>query len=131
MVLFGAALMVPAWTGCVRRNLTIRTDPQEARVYLNDRMVGTSPVTVGFTWYGDYDVVLRKEGYETLKTNFRVQAPWYQLPPFDFVAETMVPGTIEDNHEASFTLTPAEPVDHEALVETAAAFREEAIFGSE
>ena len=49
--------------GCVRRTLMVRTEPEGARVFLNDYEVGTSPVSVDFTWYGDYDVIVRKDGY--------------------------------------------------------------------
>src|SRR5437016_11722038 len=39
--------------GCVRRTVTVRTDPQGAAVVLNDQHIGTSPVSVDFTWYGE------------------------------------------------------------------------------
>ena len=88
--------------GCVRRTVTINTDPQGARVILNDEEVGTSPVSVDFTWYGDYDVIIRHEAYETLHTHKRIKAPWYQVPPIDFFAEAFVPFTIHDRHEMCF-----------------------------
>lgn len=125
------AITVGVGAGCVRRTMTITTDPQGANVYLNDREVGTSPVTLGFTWYGDYDIILRKDGYDTLKTNHRLEAPWYELPPLDLIAEAFIPTTIEDHHEIHFSLTPAEPVDHETLLERATEFRERALFEEE
>jgi len=83
LVLCGAGI------GCVRRTLTINSDPQGALVYLNDAEVGRTPVSVDFLWYGDYDVILRKEGYATLQTNERVNEPWYQVPPIDFREELL------------------------------------------
>ncbi len=52
-------------SGCVERKLTINTAPPGAMVVLNDEEIGTSPVTVSFEWYGDYNVRVSKEGFET------------------------------------------------------------------
>ena len=41
--------------GCVRRTITISTDPPGTMVWLNDREVGRSPVDVDFDYYGTYD----------------------------------------------------------------------------
>ena len=113
--------------GCVRRTVTIRTDPQGARVLLNDEPVGTTPVTVDFTWYGDYDVACSKDG-ETLRTHHRIDAPWYQIPPFDFFAEILTPFTIEDHREMAFTLEPAQKMDQPELIDRAKEFRDQALF---
>jgi hypothetical protein len=81
----GAALAVG--TGCVRRDLTVTSDPPGALVFLNDTEAGRTPLTRPFTFYGTYDVRLRKEGYKTLKTKSLVLAPWWQWVPIDLVAE--------------------------------------------
>lgn len=117
--------------GCVRRTVTVNTDPQGATVILNDQQIGTSPVSIDFTWYGDYDVQLQLEGYETLRTNHRLHAPWYQIPPFDFVAEALMPFEIHDQQVMNFTLEPAKPVDRNELIESARDLRERALFESE
>ena len=125
MVVFAASL-----GGCVRRTMTIRTEPVSgARVFLNDEEVGRSPVTVDFTWYGDYDVIIRHPDYETLKTNWRVREPWYQYPPFDFFAEVVVPFEIHDNrHDRTFALAPRQTPTRDELVQRADALRERALF---
>ena len=89
--------------GCVRRSLTVRSDPPGAIVQLNGVEVGRTPMTRDFTWYGTYDVVLRKEGYETLKTRGKVIAPWWQWVPIDFFAE-MLP--LHDQRELAYTMKP-------------------------
>ncbi|UCD29030.1 MAG: PEGA domain-containing protein [Planctomycetota bacterium] len=118
-------------TGCVRRTVTIHTDPQGARIILNDEEVGTSPVSVDFTWYGDYDVTIRHEGYETLHTHQRLNAPWYQIPPIDFFAEAFVPFTIHDRHQMFFTLETRKPIDKTELVGDAVEMRQRTLYGSE
>ena len=61
-----ALAVLAGLTGCVRRTIRITTEPPHALVYLNDQEIGRSAVTTDFIWYGDYDVIVRKEGYKTL-----------------------------------------------------------------
>jgi len=117
------ALALP---GCVRRTLTIQTEPAGALVFLNDEEVGRSPVSTDFTWYGDYDVAIRHPGYQTLKTHIPVLPPWYQLPPLDFLAEVFWPGHIHDTHTHAFTLAPSVTPGREELIERAEAVRDRA-----
>ena len=106
-------------TGCVERRLTINTEPQGALVMLNDEEIGISPVTVSFNWYGDYNVRINMEGYETLKTHKALKAPWYDKFPFDFFAQCVNPSRIVDSYEWTFTLDKAKPIDNEQLVNSA------------
>ena len=114
--------------GCVRRTLTINTEPSGALVLLNDEEVGHSPVTTDFTWYGDYDVIVRHPGYETLKTHLPVRHPWYQIPPIDFFFEVLWPGRIHDARSYDFSLVEAEAPTRPELIERAEALRDRALF---
>ncbi len=115
--------------GCVERTARIQTDPPGALVIVNDEEVGTSPVKFHFLWYGDYDIILRKAGYKTLKTHYRLQPPWYQYPPFDLIAETLVPTMIRDEHVLpTFVLEPAEEPATLDVVQRAVELRERALF---
>ena len=102
--------------GCVERQLTINTQPQEALVVLNDEEIGTSPVTVSFNWYGDYDVRITKEGYQTLKTHRKLESPWYDNFPFDFFAQILNPQRMVDSYEWSFELPEKVQVSREELI---------------
>lgn len=116
--------------GCVERVMKISTTPTGARVFVNDEEVGLSPVKVSFVWYGDYDIVIRKQGYETLKTHYRIDAPWYQYPVVDLVAEAMIPTMIRDEHVLpDFVLTPAEIPPSSELVGRATEMRDRTTFG--
>ena len=115
--------------GCVERTMKINTHPEGARVIINDEEVGVSPTKVSFLWYGDYEIILRKRGYETYHTHYRLDPPWYQIPPIDLVAETMIPGTIHDDRVLpTYTLAPAESPPAEALVDRAVKLRNRALF---
>jgi hypothetical protein len=98
-----AALVLVA--GCVERTMTIKSDPPGALIYLNDREIGRTPVTRDFTWYGNYQVEVRKDGYETLKTHKWVIAPAYEWIPLDLLAE-LVPVTFRDRQKLFFQLKP-------------------------
>jgi hypothetical protein len=106
-------------TGCVERKLTINTDPQGAIVALNDEEIGISPVTVSFEWYGDYDVRISKDGFQTLKTHRNLKGPWYDAFPFDFFANCVNPKRIVDSYEWTFTLAPQVQPDRDELIRNA------------
>jgi hypothetical protein len=128
---FTAALaLLLVLSGCVERIMKIESDPQGARVFVNDEEVGVTPVRLSFLWYGDYDVMLRKDGYETLKTGYRIDAPWYQYPPIDLVAECLIPGTIQDVHVLpTYQLEPAAVPPVSEVVERAVRLRSRALSG--
>lgn len=104
--------------GCVERTMTITSSPPGALVYLNDEEVGRTPLTRPFLWYGNYDVAVRKDGYETLKTTQNVKAPIFQIVPFDFFAEVL-PLQLKDHQSFFYTITPTQPPDPQALLKRA------------
>jgi len=110
--------------GCVERQLTINTEPQGALVFLNDEEIGTSPVTVSFEWYGDYNVRINKEGYETLNTHRKLKAPWYDKGPYDFFA-MLRPKRIVDSYQWLFTLEGKKQISREELIQNAEKLKNE------
>ena len=103
------------------RTLRLESDPPGALVYLNGEEVARTPAEVPLAWYGKYDVAVRKEGYETLKTERWVIAPWWQWPPIDLVAE-LLPVPLRDRHRLRFELEPAGSLE-EGLLDRAQALR--------
>lgn len=114
-------------SACVRRTITITTEPPNARVFLNEQEVGRSAVTTDFLWYGDYGVAIRKEGYETLQTNWVIKPPWYQRVPLDFFAEVLWPGQLHDTHSQHYVLEPAKTPTQEELIGRAVETRDRAL----
>ncbi len=112
---FAARVVLPLMVvfmvgGCVQRRLTIRSNPPGARVYVGDQEIGTTPVSTDFVYYGTRKIRLVKPGFETLVVNQQLPTPWYQIPPLDFVSETLVPGEIRDERVVNFQLVPLQPV---------------------
>jgi len=110
--------------GCVERRLTINTNPAGAQVLLNDEDVGISPVTTSFNWYGDYNVTIRKEGCQTLNTHRKLERPWHDYPPFDFILGVLYPGQIVNSYQWSFDLEPQKEIDRTELIKAAEQFAE-------
>lgn len=106
--------------GCIERTVSINTEPEGATVMLNDEEVGKSPVRVPFTWYGDYDIIIRKPGYQTIKTNHNIKTPWYELPGIDLFTECLMPFTVHDDRTLdTYVLQPSKPVEKQALLQSA------------
>ena len=125
--LAAAVILLGTIAGCVERTVSINTEPQGATVMLNDQDIGRTPVKVPFTWYGDYDLVVRKEGYETVKTSHRLQTPWYELPGVDLFSECFIPFTIHDDRTVpTIALDQARRPTQDALLKNAAEMRAEA-----
>lgn len=118
---------VLGWCGCVERYISVTSRPAGAIVWLNDEEVGTTPVTVPFTWYGEYSVVLRKEGCQTLKTSQKLEAPVYQWVGLDLIAECLLPIDFVDKHEWAYELQPQSQPEPEVLIERAQEMREQTL----
>jgi hypothetical protein len=102
--------------GCVRRRLMIRSNPPGAMVYVDNQPIGQTPCATSFVYYGTREIRLVKPGYETLTINQPIPAPWYQIPPIDFVSENLVPSEIQDFRTVTFNLQPQVIVPIDQLI---------------
>jgi hypothetical protein len=110
----GATLFM---SGCVRRVVSITSEPSGATVWLNDREIGRTPCEAEFTYYGTYDVRLQLDGYEPLDTTGEAVAPIWDTIPLDLAAEA-APAKLESKNAWHYTLLPTS-LDHAALLERA------------
>jgi len=99
-------LSVLLLAGCVERRLMIRSEPPGAVVYVGKREVGVTPVGVNFTYYGAREIILVKDGFETLTDVVEIPPPWYEIPPLDYISETLVPTTWHDYRTLTYRLQP-------------------------
>jgi hypothetical protein len=113
--------------GCVERLITVTSAPPGAIVWLNGEEVGATPVTTAFTWYGDYEVILRKPGYETVITSRKAVEPWFQWPGVDLFTECVLPINFKDQIEWNFPMTSQTPADPTTLIDRAQEMRTEAL----
>ena len=114
-ILLSAALLSSVFlSGCVERFLTIHSDPPGAAVYLDGEKVGTTPCEVTYVWYGTRDLILDLRDYTLVRQQITLSAPWWQVLPFDFITDVVVPITIHDRTVVSYVLESA-PVSQEAV----------------
>ncbi|MFW6154278.1 MAG: PEGA domain-containing protein [Planctomycetota bacterium] len=116
-------MLMPAVAGCVERRVTITTEPPGAMVYFADEEIGRTPLTVPFTWYGDRELIIRREGHETLRRHMVLRAPWYDIPPWDLVSQAFVPWTYRHHVERRYELEPLTIPPSETLIERAVELR--------
>jgi hypothetical protein len=112
--------------GCVERKMTITSEPAGALVRVSDVEVGRTPVTVPFTWDGDYEFILRQEGYKTLVTHAKITPPWYEIPGIDLFSET-APWTYHDQRYMHFTMEKLVQPTDEQLIKNADELKKKAL----
>jgi len=108
-------------TGCLQRTISITSQPSGALVYLNDEEVGRTPLTVPFTYYGTYDVRLEHADAQPLWTTHKADAPLYDLPGPDLIAEAVPNGNVELKWH--FDMQEKQPDDADLVIEHARQIR--------
>ena len=101
--------------GCVRRRLTIRSNPPGASAYVDHQLIGQTPAAVNFQYYLPREIELVADGYRTEKVIRSLRPPWYQIPPLDFFAETLWPWELRDEHVIDVSMVPMERMSEDEL----------------
>ena len=104
------SLLILSQTGCMSRRITVRTQPPGALVEMNGERLGLSPVSKNFTYYGDNEFKVSLPGYETMVIQQPTKAPWYQIPPLDFISDNFLPFRVRDHRDYTYTLSPRNPL---------------------
>lgn len=117
-----AALTCLASAGCVERDITITSEPSGVVVEVSGREVGRTPVTIPFKWYGDYEIILRREGYKTLVATANINPPWYEIPPIDLLSD-MAPWTYYDKRYLNYKLEKFTPPTTQQIIQRAEELR--------
>ena len=107
--LMGLLLLVT--TGCTSRGMTVTSEPPGAELSINRRVVGDTPMRVGFTHYGTYRIELRKYGYKVLVREEKVNPPVYGYDPVAAVADNLIPTRLNDEIYLHYVLKPLDAAD--------------------
>ena len=105
-----------AFSGCVTRSLTVKTNPGNALVYIDNELIGESPVTIPFTYYGTRKIMIERKDEDGVLTHERtitfekIKAPAYEVFPLDFFSEILWPRELKDDHVLSYNLVELEPL---------------------
>ena len=116
-------LLLLSSTGCVRRRLTVRSNPPGALVMVDKQPIGVTPVSTKFIYYGTRNIDVVQEGYEAEEIRQHFSPPWYQWPLIDFVAETLIPYEFRDERFVDVNLQPKQAVPAQEIVERAEQLR--------
>ncbi len=117
------ACTVATAAGCVRRRMTVLTNPSGATAYLDNKPIGKTPLTTGFDHYGKRKFTFVKDGYETKTVILPVRAPWYEWIGLDFVSEVLLPGKLVDHKYYEVNMSPRQIVPQSDLLEQAEEMR--------
>lgn len=104
------------FSGCVTRSITVKTNPSNALVYIDNELIGESPVTMPFTFYGTRKIMIEKKDEDGVLTHERtivfekIKAPVYEIFPLDFFSELIWPFTIKDDQVLSYNLVELAPL---------------------
>jgi hypothetical protein len=116
-------LLLVVSTGCVRRRMTVRTNPPGATVSVDNQVIGTTPAASSFVYYGTREFRIEKDGYRTETIRRRFNPPWYEFPGLDFVSETLWPGEIRDERIIDVELVPQTLEPSDVVVQRADSLR--------
>jgi hypothetical protein len=92
--------------GCVERRYTIRTNPPGALAIVNNEEVGPTPVSRSFVFYGDREITLMLDGYQTQTIIQPINAPWWDNYITEFFTENVIPYTFRDEREYVYQMSP-------------------------
>lgn len=115
--------------GCVRRRMTVRTNPPGAQVFVDDQAIGVTPCSAAYVYYGTRKITVMKEGYATQTLYQKFYPPWYEIPPLDFLSENLVPRETRDERIVDVELVPDQLVPPQKLAERAQTLRDSAKYG--
>ena len=77
-------------------------------VFVNNQPVRATPADYFHVYNGKYNIMVVKEGFETLKVNQNIPPRWYEYWPLDFISEIAIPWTIRDVRVFPYKLQPAQ-----------------------
>lgn len=105
--------------GCVQRRMIIRSIPEGAFVMVDGQSVGSTPLSVPYTYSGTRDIKLERDGYKTINVQQRFDPQWYQTFPVSLISENFAGREIRDERVLDFTMEPKSQVQEDRLLERA------------
>ncbi|HBE67584.1 MAG TPA: hypothetical protein DDW52_05480 [Planctomycetaceae bacterium] len=109
--------------GCVRRRMLVRTNPPGAAVYVDKQEIGISPISTDYIYYGNREIEVTADGYDTVKVIRDFKPPIYQWPVIDFFAETLWPFELRDQRTVDIEMPVARARSREELTTAGEAMR--------
>lgn len=115
----GLLLIMAINSGCVQRRLVVRSQPEGALVTIDNHVVGHTPVSVPYTYYGTRQIQLERDGFKTVKVKERFRPKWYDTFPISFFTNHFAFREIRDTRLLDFQLEPKMQVEENRLLDRA------------
>lgn len=96
---------------------------------VDGEIVGYTPASVDFTYYGTREVQLLKDGYETHTELVSIPAPWYQKFPLDFFSDNFLGTHVTDRRQFNFQLRPKSSENSQDVIQRGRSLRSEGLHG--
>jgi PEGA domain-containing protein len=117
MLFLVPVLTLAVCSGCLKRTLSVRSDPPGALVYIDGLEVGRTPLAnLPFHFYGTREIALYSDGHLTERRAVEIDSPWYASFPLDIFSELIIPWDIRDRRFVFFQLKRDEPVERLTLM---------------
>jgi len=129
IAIIAAAVLGALLSGCMHRRMTIHSNPAGARVLVDGRDIGLTPVSMDYTYYGTRQITLIKDGYETRTIMQPMQKPWYQYFPLEFISDNFLPFKVTNRHFFEYDLQRTPHVPQGELLDRANSLRSETQLG--
>lgn len=129
IVLISLIVATGLLSGCVRKRMTIVSNPPGAQVFIDNREIGSTPVSTAYQYYGTREIRLQKDGFETITVKRNFDPPWYEYPPFDLFSESFVTHEFRDERILDFQLIPMQKVPADTVRDRAEELRMQARTG--
>ena len=84
--------------------MVIRSEPPGADLFIDGERVGVTPHVQKYVWYGTREVTVVMRGYRSERQMVALNAPWWQIFPFDLVTDVLLPVTLTDKLDVLVTL---------------------------
>lgn len=105
--------------GCVQRRLIVRSQPENALVTIDNRVIGRTPLSVPYVYSGTREIKLELDGYQTIKVQQRLDPTWYERFPISLVSENFAGREIRDERLLDFQLQPRVQQPENQLIDRA------------
>lgn len=110
-------------SGCVQRRLQIRSQPEGAFVSIDRQPVGSTPLSVPYTYSGTREIQLEKDGFNTVRVEQNIRPAWWDRFPISLISNNFAFRELRDDRVFDFTMEPKEPVNQMLLFDRANDFR--------
>ena len=107
------------FSGCVQRRLQIRSQPEGALVSVDRQPVGSTPVSVPYTYHGTREIQLEKDGFKTVRVEQNIRPAWFDRFPVSLISNNFAFREIRDDRVFDFAMEPKEPVNESMLYDRA------------